>query len=77
MLGKDLGSAAVSTRVFAWLAGLAGLSLVVLVCVQAIRHDERDALVALALVGAALLVIPLLYERLESVKVSATAVEPP
>lgn len=75
MLGKDLGPAAVSTRVFAWLAGLAGLSLVVLVCVQAIRHDESDALVALALVGAALLVIPLLYERLESVKVSATAVE--
>ena len=64
-----------STRVFVWLAGLAGFSLVVLVCVQAVRNDESDALVALALVGAALLVIPLLYQRLESLKISATAVE--
>jgi hypothetical protein len=65
----------VSTRIFVWLAGLAGLSLVVLVCVQAVRKDQSDALVALALVGAALLVIPLLYQRLESLKVSPTAVE--
>lgn len=64
-----------STRVFVWLTGLAGLSLVVLVCIQAVRNNKSDALVALALVGAALLVIPLLYQRLESLKVSATAVE--
>lgn len=62
-------------RAFAWFAGLAGFGLVVLVCAQAIRNDESDALVGLALVGAALLVIPLLYERLESMKVSATSVE--
>jgi hypothetical protein len=65
----------VSTRVFVWLAGLAGLGLVVLVCVQAVRKDENDALVALAVVGTVLLVIPLVYQRLESLKVSATAVE--
>jgi hypothetical protein len=65
----------VSTRVFVWLAGMAGLGLVVLVCVQAVRKDENGALVALALVGAALLVIPLVYQRLESLKVSATTVE--
>jgi len=65
----------VSTRVFVWLTGLAGLGLVVLVCVQAVRKDESGALVALALVGAALLAIPLLYQRLESLKVSAMAVE--
>jgi hypothetical protein len=65
----------VSTRFLVWIAGLAGLSLVVLVCVQAVRNDESDVLVALALVGAALLLLPLLYPRLESLKVSATAVE--
>lgn len=67
--------AAVSTRLKMWLVAMAGLGLVVLVCVQAVRHDESDALTSLALVGAALLVIPLVYDRLESVKVSATTVE--
>jgi hypothetical protein len=73
--GAIMLRAPASTRVFVWLAGLAGLSLVLLVCFEAIRHDESDAVVALALVGAALLVIPLLYERIESLKISATAVE--
>src|SRR4051812_39127376 len=62
-------------RTFAWLAGLAGFGLVVLVCVQAIRNDESNALVGLAIVGAALLVIPLVHQRLESMKFSATSVE--
>jgi hypothetical protein len=64
-----------SARLWVWLPALAGLGLVVLVCVQAVRYNESDALTSLALVGATLLVIPLVYHRLESVKVSATTVE--
>jgi hypothetical protein len=62
-------------RAFPWLAGLAGLSLVVLVCVEVIRTDEGDGLVGLAVVGAALLLAALLYHRLESMTLSATSVE--
>jgi hypothetical protein len=64
-----------STRISVWVAALSGVSLVVLVCVQAVRNDESEALVALAIVGAALLIVSLVYQRLESLKVSATSVE--
>jgi hypothetical protein len=57
------------------LAAAAGLALVAVVCLQAIRNNETDALFTLALVGAGLLVVPLIYQRLETLKVSATAVE--
>lgn len=62
-------------RLGAWLAALAGLGLMVLVGVQAVRTDKSEALTGLAVVGAVLLVVPLIHERLESLKVSATAVE--
>jgi hypothetical protein len=69
------GRSAQTTRYLVWLAATAGLALVVVVCLQAIRNDETAGLTALALVGAGLLVVPLVYQRLESLKVSATAVE--
>src|SRR4051812_8861784 len=64
-----------SERISVWLAALTGVSLVVFVCVQAVRTDQSEPLIALALVGAVLLVVALVYQRLESLKVSATAVE--
>src|SRR3954471_13593674 len=64
-----------SERISVWLAALTGVSLVVFVCVQAVRTDQSEPLIALALVGAVLLVVALVYQRLESLKVSATSVE--
>jgi hypothetical protein len=62
-------------RYYVWVVGAVGIALVVLVFIQVVRHDERDALLGLALAGAALLVFPLVHERLEGMKLSATSVE--
>jgi hypothetical protein len=64
-----------STRLSLWLTALTGLALVAFASVQTVRTGEGDALVALAFAGSALLVVALVHQRLESLKLTATGVE--
>jgi hypothetical protein len=64
-----------SRRAINWLTALAGLGLLVVAGVQALDADESQGLVAYAVIGALLLVSPVVVDRLESLQVSGTGVE--
>jgi hypothetical protein len=58
-----------------WFTSLAGVGLLVVTGIQAVTADEGQGLVGIAIVGALLLVSPLVVDRLESLEVGSGGVE--
>ena len=64
-----------SKRIAVWLMMLAGLGLLIVAAIEAFDSAAGGLVVALLVAGGLLLVGPLVLDRLESLKVSASGLE--